>query len=241
MYFLTRLFIHGSTRASRFAIALVALPIVLSACGGDDDDPQPTLAEYRITITNTTHEQPLSPVAAILHDDDYRAWAIGSAASIGLEDLAESGSPTAFLNEADDAQDSTQADAVLAPGDQISLEVSAVYRSDLAITLASMLVNTNDAFTGTTGLSVGHLARGESLSLLAPVYDAGTEANSETAASVPGPAAGGEGFNATREARDQVTRHPGVVTQDDGYEASALSQAHRFDNGAMHVLIERSL
>lgn len=231
-------------------LPVLALSLGLTACGGDDDDDndmgmatpvptaEPEMAHFAVTITNTTHNQPLSPPAVLLHDDSYRGWAIGATASDGLEVLAESGDPDDFIAEAL-ALDSDRADGVLMPGHQVTLDVMAEADAALALTVTTMLVNTNDAFAGVTGWTVGTLAVEDSLKVLAPVYDAGTEANTETLASIPGPAAGGEGYNATRDDVDYVARHPGVVSHDDGLPDSALDQSHRFDNGAMVVTVTR--
>ncbi len=59
---------------------------------------------------------------------------------------------------------------------------------------ATRLVNTNDAFTGVNAGRIGDLEVGESKYSSQP-WDAGTEGNIETAATIPGPAGGGEGFN----------------------------------------------
>jgi len=219
----------------------------LSACGGDDDDrmnpsatltPEPEMAMFEVTLRNTTHNQPLSPPAVILHNGDYNAWDIGAMASNGLEVLAESGSPNDFITEAT-ALDSEAGTEVLMPGQHVSFTVRAVASEQLMLTVATMLVNTNDAFTGLKAWPIGDLAIDASREYLAPVYDAGTEANSETAATVPGPAGGGEGFNSARNDVDFVARHPGVVTVDDGLMSSALDQSHRFDNGAVQVEVKR--
>ncbi len=194
---------------------------------------------YEITIVNATNGQPLSPPAVLLHNDDYAGWSIGTSASPGLEDLAESGSPDAFIAEAATALDSNSGATPVGPGSRVTLNVTAIWNPELQLTVASMLVNTNDAFSGTTGRQIGQLTVGDSIEFLAPIYDAGTEFNSETAATIPGPAANGEGFNAERETSDQVTRHPGVVTQNDGYAESVLTEAHKFDNGSMLVRVRR--
>ncbi len=194
---------------------------------------------YQITLVNATANQPLAPTAIILHDDSYYGWQIGSPASAGLENLAESGNPADFIAEAD-ALDSTTSAGIIPPGGSGSVSVSAVWREDLSLTIASMPVNTNDAFTGTTGWNIAQLAPGESTRALLPIYDAGTEANTESIDSVPGPAAGGEGFNAARDdVADYVVRHSGVVTADDGLSTSALDESHRFDQGALHVTVTR--
>ena len=96
-----------------------------------------------------------------------------------------------------------------------------------------MLVNTNDGFIGLNGVDISELGIDESLVLYARVYDAGTEANTETAATVPGQ--GGEGMNAARDDRDFIA----VVSQDDGLATSALDASHRFDNPAARIVITR--
>jgi uncharacterized protein YaiI (UPF0178 family) len=50
----------------------------------------------------------------------------------------------------------------------------------------------------------------------------------------------GQGFDEVRDdIADQVTRHQGVVTADDGLANSTLDSSHRFDNGGMLVTITR--
>lgn len=235
-------------------LAVIAMALTLAACGGDDDNGggsggdggdgsgMETQLSYRISVTNATYNQPLSPIAVVLHEEDYIAWEIGSSASESLEELAESGSPAAFLEDNPHAYNSARGEDILMPGNTEEIEISFTTEEQAAnvnLTVATMLVNTNDAFAGVTGWNLADLSVGQSMKLLAPVYDAGTEENSETAASIPGPAGGGEGSNAMREAHDFVTRHPGVVTKADGYMASALDQSHRFDNGAAVIRVER--
>ena len=59
---------------------------------------------------------------------------------------------------------------------------------------------------------------------------------------IPGPAGGGEGFNANRDDEaDRVSMHSGVVSQDDRLASSALTEQHRFDNPVARVRIERTL
>jgi hypothetical protein len=103
-----------------------------------------------------------------------------------------------------------------------------------------MLVNTNDAFSGFNAMDIANLEVGESISLRTGSYDAGTEKNSESMASIPGPAAGGEGYNEARDDVDFVAMHPGVVSMDDGLMSSALTQAHRFDNPTLAITFTRT-
>jgi len=222
--------------------ALLLAGFYLSGCGSSSSSVSPpALASYEVTVVNATGNQPLSPVAVIAHSAAYSAWRVGSAASPGIESLAEGGSNSqllASLSGVDAA--SVSAAAAIAPGanEKISITVSAATQT--LITVAGMLVNTNDAFAGLHSIDVSALASGDSMTVWADVYDAGTELNSESSGTIPGPADGGEGFNAARsDISDVVRRHGGVVTLDDGLSTSVLDQSHRFDNPAMMVTITK--
>jgi len=203
----------------------------LSACGSDDnDDRDPVPARYTITLTNLTANQPLAPAAVILHDGGFAAWRIGQPASAGLEVLAESGNPADLIAEAD-AQAAVIATAagpgVLSPGESSAVTLEGMVGRAAALEIAAMLVNTNDGWAGISGLDLGSLHVGDELKADLAPYDAGTELNEETAATVPGPAGGGEGLNAA-DGEGFVAIHPGVVTSDDGLATSALRESHRF-------------
>lgn len=209
----------------------------LAACG---DDSRP-IASYRVELTNLTANQPLSPLAVVLHERDFSAWQIGNAAGAGLEQLAEGGDPAGFLAEADASpavENSGAGNGVVPPGSTGSVTLDGSTRAS-RLTVASMLVNTNDAFAGVAGVHLESLGEGDSLTLEVRGYDAGTEGNSETSASIPGPAGGGEGYNALRDDRDFVAVHPGVVTADDGLSASTLNESHRILNPVAILRITR--
>lgn len=213
---------------------------LLAGCTSDDDSGK--TVGYEVTVTNLTEAQPLSPPALILHRDGYHIWQIGSSASAGLEQLAEGGATEPLLAEAaaEAGVEATSADsAVIPPGGSSSVVIEAKEHADLALSLATMLVNTNDGFTGVEGEPLAALTVQESRSIMVSAYDAGTEANSESAATVPGPAAGGEGYNSARDDSDRVGGHPGVISGADGLSGSALDAAHRFDNPVARITITR--
>ncbi len=220
-------------------LALLALPM-LAACSDDDDVARAT---YQVTVYNLTEAQPLSPPVVVLHGAAYSAWTLGSPATVGLETLAEGGSGATLMTEANaDAAVRTVeiGSAVVGPGASAQLTASMPASSDARLTVAAMLVNTNDGFTGVTGHDLSGLAVGESLMVPARVYDAGTEDNSETAATVPGPAGGGTGFDAARNDSNKVLLHGGVVSNQDGLPTSALTGNHKFDNPAMRIVVTRT-
>jgi hypothetical protein len=246
-------------------VVSLSVALMLSACS-EDDDPDLTLddfqtsASYEITVTNLTNGQPLTPVASVLHRPGYQAWNVGKAASEGLEQLAEGGDTTAFLAEADvdlNVITSGSGSTPFGPGasqtvvmtvtthDQQELENAT---AQLHLTAATMLANTNDAFAGVIGWDVSGLAAGDSMSRLMVAHDAGTEANTETIATIPGPASDnngdgngdGEGFNGVRDDLGNfVTVHSGVVTADDGLVTSALNESHRWLGPVAKITIER--
>jgi len=236
---------------SKLTIGLGAL--LIAACGRDGNGiggpppppPPPAMASFDVTVTNLTNDQPLSPVAIIAHQDGYSVFTVGAAATVGLETLAEGGDNTALIAEADaDATVMATASGAAPIGpagtETINVEVLQSDLPGLTVSISTMLVNTNDAIAGINGVSVGDMQAGDTMTWRTVAYDAGTEANTESATHIPGPAGGGEGFNAARdEIADRVTMHSGVVSQDDGFAASDLTGQHRFDNPVAQVRIER--
>ncbi len=228
----------------KMLLSVLLSSLLLSACSDNDDEPAPTpppepvVYQFDVSVTNLTHAQPMSPVAVLLHNEG-QLWQIGSSASVALETLAESGDNSAVLAETM-VLAQTSGSEVLMPGTTQMLSVMIEDTAPMMLSLASMLVNTNDAFTGINAMSIGDLAVGESISVQTSSYDAGTEKNSEQMATIPGPAGGGEGFNAARDDVDFVAMHGGVVSVDDGLMLSALTQAHRFDNPTLSITITRT-
>ena len=219
-------------------VGILALAGVLTGCGSSSDGT-PAVQTYELTVSNLTHNQPLSPLAVLVHSEQTHLWSIGSAASVALEDLAEGGSNAALLAlQSDDLEGSTSGQGLIMPGanETVTLSISSSV-SDAYLSLVTMLVNTNDGFSGVTGFEVSDLSVGASRALTLPVYDAGTESNNELSNTIPGQM--GEGFNAERLDSNKVSRHPGVVGDDDGYADSVLTSSHKFDNPAASLTITR--
>ena len=218
---------------------------VFIGCGSDGDNDRSAAvdATYMVTATNLTNNQPLSPLAIVIHNEGYEGWELGSSANDALEVLAESGDPADFLGEADGNTEvvdtETGADIVL-PGGSDSVMITVTHSSGLLLTGATMLVNTNDAFTGVDAERIGDLEVGESKTFHSQPWDAGTEGNIETAATIPGPAGGGEGYNMARDDQDFIAVHRGVVTEDDGLVTSVLDESHRFLGPVARFVVTRT-
>ncbi len=224
-------------------LLLPFLSLALLGCNDSDDEmvviepPPPTTYSYQISVTNLTHAQPLSPIAAIFHQEG-NLWQRGEAASDALETLAESGDNSAVL-ALNIVQQSANSEMVLPPGETTELMLTTQDLNMLKFSLISMMVNTNDGFSGLNAVDVSELSIGDSMNFRTLAYDSGTEANSEMAGTVPGPADMGEGFNINRDDVNFVSLHPGVVSQDDGLNQSVLGYQHKFDNPLMAVSITR--
>jgi hypothetical protein len=131
-------------------------------------------------------------------------------------------------------------EAPVAPGAQTTLTLTTDSLEALKLSLSTMMVNTNDGFTGLNAMDVSSLAVNETLTHFTLAYDAGTESNSESSGTIPGPADGGEGFNEARDDVNVVAMHPGVVSQHDGLTRSVLNSEHKFDNPLAKVVITRT-
>ena len=231
-----------------FHIAVAVAAVALYGCSSDSSSSasptsstmSATAASYEVMITNLTGAQPISSMAVILHTSGYTIGTLGVSASLALEKLAESGNNTMLLSEANahaSVLTSISGAGILIPAASKTITASVSDNTGLQISMAGMLINTNDGFAAVSGLDISGLEVGKSQTIFLPVFDAGTEANTETAATLP--SQGGTGFDAARNDIDFISIHRGVVTVDDGLATSALNDSHRFDNPAVKVVIRR--
>jgi len=225
--------------------SVIATLFVVAGCSDNDNNEEPQIVvpapvpyTYQVTVTNLTHAQPLSPIAVALHNSDVEWWTIGEAASDALASLAESGSNEALLSDTTLFASAT-GNAPLPPGNSVTLAIIVDDIDNARISVATMLVNTNDAFSGVNGVDLSSLEVGDVYQRNALIYDAGTEENTEAIGTIPGPADSGEGSSEGREDHNVVTLHPGVVTASDGLTTSVLSADHKFDNPGVLISITR--
>lgn len=144
---------------------------------------------YVIQITNLTTAQWFTPTFATTHLETAEIFRAGTRASQALEALAENGDvgPLTSLTNGQpqlffDAQ-SVQPAGLLRPGATASLEVRASGAFKF-VSVATMLIPTNDTFVG---VKTEMPPAGVLKSVYAYAYDAGTEQNDESCASIPGP------------------------------------------------------
>lgn len=165
---------------------------------------------YEVTVTNLTLDQMFAPIMVGTHRPGARLFTLGMPASTGLAAVAEGGNPAPLVAEFGAnpkvSEVATSAGPVL-PGQTVTIHVMATDGAN-RLSLASMLVNTNDAFVALDSVILP-MTMGRTMHT-AVAYDAGSEPNDELCAHIPGPACRGEGLSASAGGEGYVRVHEGV-------------------------------
>ncbi len=171
---------------------------------------------WNVTITNITKSQIFSPPIAAAHDGSTYMFRLGQGPTVGLYTMAEDGDNSVMAAElaADSGVgDVSTADGPVMPGQSVTIQIS-TSGSFNRVSVAGMLVSTNDAFFGVSGAVAPTLSLKAgvpySMQFLALAYDAGSETNSEDCASIPGPPCGNGGVRDTSGAEGYVHISSGV-------------------------------
>ena len=170
--------------APRSLMGLAALALVSTgaAAGGYD-----RALRYEVTITNLTRGQVFSPPLVATHPDDLALFEAGTPASPELAALAQNGDAgdLAALLAGERGVRVVVAEDGIPPGGHVTLKIKA--RSPWSVlSVASMLVSTNDAFLAVDGAPLPR-SRHHIVSRTATAYDAGAEDNDENCEYIPGP------------------------------------------------------
>lgn len=180
-------------------LLLLALALLTATLGAgtaladhdhDDDDGART---WRVTISNLTPpgpgapgSQPLSPPLLVVHSGKVDVWSVGDVASHGVAAIAEDAN-NAVLESALPQLDGVKS-VTTGAGGPIPSGASRTFMVETRgrfgrLSVVTMLVNTNDAFTGLDSLKL----RGRGSTHRTMAYDAGSERNNELESHVPGP------------------------------------------------------
>jgi Spondin_N len=217
---------HGLAAVAVTAAALAATP----AAEAERADT------FEVTFTDLTSGQPLTPAVAATHRGSDELFRVGDPASFGLKEIAENGNNAPMLSRlglernVSDVLEAPGGPLVPAgtPGDamfgQSTTFTITADRGARHLSLASMLICTNDGFTGVNSLSLPRRV-GDSVTVETMAYDAGTEANTEDFADMVPPCQGligvssgepGTGQSDPALAQNDVIRHhPGVTGRRD--------------------------
>jgi hypothetical protein len=165
-------------------VALAAAALLIPAATSSPSSQR----TWDVTITNLTPpgSQPLSPPLFVVHSGRAEIWSVGQIATHPVAAIAEDANnapaETAFAALPGVRNVFTGAGGPIPPGASrtYTVETSGPFNR---LSLLTMLVNTNDAFTGLDSL----LVRGNGTTLRTMAYDAGSERNNELIAFIPGP------------------------------------------------------
>lgn len=151
---------------------------------------------YEVTITNITRGQTFTPQLVATHSRQVSLFEVGDLASEPLAILAEGGNTQPLsdwlISQGKDVGEVKTIPGLLGPGESVSTIITAnPYRRSF-ISMAAMLIPTNDTFVAVNGIKLP--LRGKKTRLLS-AYDAGTEFNDQNCANIPGPRCGGEGVS----------------------------------------------
>ena len=165
---------------------------------------------WRVTVENLTPpgSQPLSPPLFVVHSQRADVWSVGDIANHGVAAIAEDAN-NSVLESAVVQLPGVRSAFTGAGGPIPSGQSSTYYVQGQAgrdrLTLLTMLVNTNDAFTG---LDSRQLV-GQGTVLYKMAYDAGSERNNELKGYIPGPCCGNP---FVRDPEGELIRmHPGIT------------------------------
>jgi Spondin_N len=187
---------------------------------------------FEVTFTDLTSGQPLTPAVAATHRGRNELFNVGDAASFGLKEIAENGNNAPMLSRL--GSDGDVSDFLEAPGgplvpagtpgdamfDQSTTFTIGADRGARRLSLASMLICTNDGFTGVNSLRLPSKV-GRSVTVETMGYDAGTEANTEDFADMVPPCQAligvssgepGTGQSDPALAQNDVIRHHSGIT-----------------------------
>lgn len=214
---------------------------------------------YQVTIRNATLGQPIAPSVIATHNEAFQLFEIGPAPMEGqngyddyfaLATMAETGYPVLVLEQVSVANGVWDAVAlakdngmdippVIFPGESNSTTISASGNAKY-LSAVAMLGATNDAFYAVRGVRLPN-GVGDSVQVFANAYDAGSETNAESTATVGALGAmdddpmSGDGINEGGEGYIHV--HAGIhgIGGMDGLSAAT----HDWRNPVVELTIER--
>ncbi len=174
-------------------VAMVSMAFLL---GASASYAAPKMARYAVTITNLTNGQPLTPPVVATHRRPLHVFQVGEAASPELQEIAENGRVTPLFDALSANKQVFEAKLVVSPsgpppilpGGAVTFDISAA-RGAKQLSFASMLICTNDGFTGIDALRLPKKV-GDAVTIQSIGYDAGTEINTEDFADIVPPCQG---------------------------------------------------
>ncbi len=222
------------------AATVMALLLVPTGAGAAQS------STYSITVRNLTPGQPMTPPAAAIHKQSIELFDVGSAASFGVQQIAENGNLDPLLGVLDgnrrvaDFVAAGAPDPILPMG-QVTFELTSTGGAKW-FSFVSMLVCTNDGFTGLDTVRLPKKV-GDRGVWYTDAYDAGTEANTENLADIVPPCSNfvtGTGMsNPNLATNGVIVHHPGIQGTGTG-ELNLTVADHGWDDPVAMIEITRT-
>ncbi len=213
---------------SQKALGMIALLLGLLVLGSSAVYAEPASATYKVTLQNLTKGQPLSPPVAATHQDGTHVFEVGKLATDQLAAIAQDGNEKpAFdlLNASGKATDVVDVGKPLTPSgkkvgdfsDTVTFMIKGAPGEKFS--LATMLICTNDGFTGLDSVS---LPASGSASFMLNSYDAGRENNTEKSVDIVDPCSalgpvkltgdpnGNQDASVATNPAEAIKAHPGI-------------------------------
>jgi len=185
---------------------------------------------YEVTIENLTDGQPFTPPVIATHRRATRIFKVGQAASFELKEVAENGNLPPLVDALSDSRHVASVVVAVAgtpppvlPGGSVTVSITSTRGTEF-FSVASMLICTNDGFTGVDSQLLPRTV-GEALVLYSDGYDAGTEINTEDFADIVPPCPPLTGVSSSDPGTgasdpllaegDVIRHHPGILGGDD--------------------------
>jgi hypothetical protein len=168
---------------------------------------------YQVTLENMTPatveggSQVFSPPLLATHRPGirmYRVWRYASPELAAIAEEGDTGPMTSLFEASHKTISLVQGDGPVAPGASATYEIQAGGPFS-RLSMAFMLVNTNDGFSGVDRLA---LPVSGSVSYYLDAYDAGSEQNTELTSDIPGPCCGRH--NSGPDEHERIKPHPGI-------------------------------
>ena len=180
--------------------------------------------KYRVTIENMTTGQVFSPGVIATHTKSASVWEVASQASEGIRKIAEDGDEATAVSELSGAPGVFEVISTLAPinriGGPAGLPRSRTFTIGASananrLSIAVMIICTNDGFTGISGVKLPGGFKPESY--LVGAWDSGTEQNNERFSQIvdpcqmAGPVAAPPDGNGRVATTGVIARHPNIT------------------------------
>jgi len=189
------------------ALAVLAIGATPAFAGKKEKSKSYT---YKITVENLTKTQPLSPPVFGVHKGKGKVWQKNKVASHAVAGVAEDANGGVLVDALNKLRSVSSAglgaDAPIGPGASASFEVTTKGRYN-RLSIVSMLVNTNDAFTGVNSLRLNR-AKNKMRMIQKGAYDAGSEVNTQLKTDIPGPCCNNP--SARVPEGDVIRKHAGI-------------------------------